>query len=114
MILKKAQIPLGTVPVYQAAIKAIEKRNSIVNMTEDDLFSSIEAQAKEGVDFMTLHAGLTLKGIERLKKQGRVADIVSRGGAFHLAWMLHNQKENPLYAHFDHLLEITKLNFHST
>ncbi len=106
MILKKARIPLGTVPVYQAAIEAIEHRNSIVNMTEDDLFSAIEAQAKEGVDFMTLHAGLTSKGIERLKKQGRVADIVSRGGAFHLAWMLHKQKENPLYAHFDRLLEI--------
>ncbi len=106
MILKKALIPLGTVPVYQAAIKAIEQRNSIVNMTEDDLFSAIETQAKEGVDFMTLHAGLTSKGIERLKRQGRVADIVSRGGAFHLAWILHNQKENPLYAHFDRLLEI--------
>lgn len=106
MILKKARIPLGTVPVYQAAIKAIGKRGSIVNMTEDDLFSSIEAQAKEGVDFMTVHAGLTSKGIERLKKQGRVADIVSRGGAFHLAWMLHNQKENPLFAQFDRLLEI--------
>jgi len=106
MILKKARIPLGTVPVYQAAIDAIGKRGSIVNMTEDDLFSAIEAQAKEGVDFMTVHAGLTSKGIERLKKQGRVADIVSRGGAFHLAWMLHNQKENPLYARFDRLLEI--------
>jgi len=105
MILKKALIPLGTVPVYQAAIEAIEQRNSIVNMTEDDLFSAIETQAKEGVDFMTLHAGLTSKGIERLKKQGRVGDIVSRGGAFHVAWMLHNQKENPLYAHFDRLLE---------
>jgi len=106
MILKKALIPLGTVPIYQAAIEAIEQRNSIINMTEDDLFSAIEAQAKEGVDFMTLHAGLTAKAIERLKKQGRVADVVSRGGAFHLAWMLHNQKENPLYAHFDRLLEI--------
>ena len=106
MILKKALIPLGTVPVYQAAIEAIEQRNSIVNMTEDDIFSAVETQAKEGVDFMTLHAGLTSKGIERLKKQGRVGDIVSRGGAFHVAWMLHNQKENPLYAHFDRLLEI--------
>ncbi|MGB2765102.1 MAG: phosphomethylpyrimidine synthase ThiC [Candidatus Aminicenantaceae bacterium] len=105
-ILNEARIPLGTVPVYQAAINAIEKHNSIVNMKEEDLFSVIEAQAKEGVDFMTVHAGLTLKAINRLKNQGRVADIVSRGGAFHLAWMLHNQKENPLYAHFDRLLEI--------
>ena len=106
MILNKARIPLGTVPVYQAAIEAIERRNSIVEMKEDDLFSVIEAQAREGVDFMTVHAGLTSKAIDRLKNQGRVADIVSRGGAFHLAWMLHNQKENPLYEHFDRLLEI--------
>lgn len=106
MILNKARIPLGTVPVYQAAIQAIEQRGSIVEMKEDDLFSVIEAQAREGVDFMTVHAGLTSKAIVRLKNQGRVADIVSRGGAFHLAWMLHNQKENPLYEHFDRLLEI--------
>jgi phosphomethylpyrimidine synthase len=106
MILDKAPIPLGTVPLYQVAIEAIEKRGSIVEMTEDDLFSVIQAQAKEGVDFITVHAGLTSKAIERLKNQGRVADIVSRGGAFHLAWMLHNKKENPLYAGFDRLLEI--------
>ncbi|MQY56926.1 phosphomethylpyrimidine synthase, partial [bacterium] len=84
MILEKARIPLGTVPIYQAAITAIEQRNSIVEMKEDDLFSAIEAQAKEGVDFMTVHAGLTSKAIDRLKNQGRVADVVSRGGAFHL------------------------------
>jgi len=105
-ILKRAPVPLGTVPVYQAAIEAIEKRGSIVKMAVEDLFSVIEAQAKEGVDFMTVHCGLTSKAIERLRNQGRVADIVSRGGAFHLAWILHHQKENPLYAHFDRLLEI--------
>jgi phosphomethylpyrimidine synthase len=106
MILDKAPIPLGTVPVYQAAIEAIEKQGSIVEMNEGELFSVIEAQAQEGVDFMTVHAGLTSKAIDRLKNQGRVADIVSRGGAFHLAWMLHHQKENPLYTNFDRLLAI--------
>ena len=106
MILDKARIPLGTVPVYQAAIEAIDKRGSIVDLEVDDLFAVIKAQAKEGVDFMTVHAGLTSKAIDRLKNQGRVADVVSRGGAFHLAWMLHNQKENPLYKHFDRLLEV--------
>lgn len=105
-ILDKAPIPLGTVPVYEAAIQAIEQHGSIVNMTEDLLFEVIEQQAKEGVDFMTVHAGLTAKAIDRLHNQGRVADVVSRGGAFHLAWILHNQKENPLYANFDRLLEI--------
>ncbi len=105
-ILEKAPIPLGTVPIYQAALQTIEQQNSIVNMKEDDLFSVIETQATEGVDFMTVHAGLTSRAIDRLKNQGRVADVVSRGGAFHLAWMLHNTKENPLYAHYDRLLEI--------
>jgi phosphomethylpyrimidine synthase len=105
-ILDKAPIPLGTVPIYQAAIEAIERRGSIVEMTEDDLFSVIESQAQEGVDFITVHCGLTTRAIERLKNQGRVADIVSRGGAFHLAWSLHRQKENPLYARYDRLLEI--------
>jgi len=107
-ILAKSPLPLGTVPVYQAAIEAIGRRGSIVGMTEDDLFSTIESQAQEGVDFITVHCGLTQKAISRLKKQGRVADIVSRGGAFHLAWMLHHEKENPLYARYDRLLDIAR------
>jgi phosphomethylpyrimidine synthase len=107
-ILARSPVPLGTVPIYQTAIQAISRRGSIVDMTEDDLFAGIEAQAREGVDFMTVHCGLTRKAIDRLKKQGRVADIVSRGGAFHLAWMLHNDKENPLYAHYDRLLALAR------
>jgi len=105
-ILETANVPLGTVPVYEAALKAISKRSSIVNMTEEDLFSTIEEQAKEGVDFMTVHAGLTAQTIDRLKNQGRTAGVVSRGGAFHTAWIIHNQKENPLFTHFDRLLHI--------
>jgi phosphomethylpyrimidine synthase len=107
-ILRRTPVPLGTVPVYQAAIRSIDERGSIVEMTEEDLFAAIESQAAEGVDFMTVHAGLTLKAIERLKRQGRVADIVSRGGAFHLAWMLHRGRENPFYARYDRLLEIAR------
>ena len=107
-ILDRTPVPLGTVPIYQAAVKAIDRGATIVDMTEDDLFEAIESQAREGVDFMTVHCGLTLKAIDRLKQQGRVADVVSRGGAFHLAWMLHNGKENPFYARFDRLLEIAR------
>lgn len=107
-ILKECTVPLGTVPIYQAALEAIERRGTIVNMTEDELFAAIEAQAEEGVDFMTVHCGLTSRAIERLKSQGRVADIVSRGGAFHLAWMLYNQKENPLFSQYDRLLKLAR------
>lgn len=108
LILEKAKIPLGTVPIYEAAIKTLEENESIVAMDEEDIFSVIEEQAQQGVDFMTIHAGLTLKAIERLKKQTRIAGVVSRGGAFHVAWMLHHQKENPLYANFDRILEIAQ------
>ncbi len=107
-ILARSPFPLGTVPIYQAAIEAIDRHRSIVKMTVDDLFAAIEAQAQEGVDFMTVHCGLTQKAVDRLKKQRRVADIVSRGGAFHLAWMLHHDAENPLYANYDRLLDLAR------
>ena len=107
-ILAKAPIPLGTVPIYQAGIQAIERRGSILAMSADDMFAAVEAQALEGVDFMTVHCGLTIKAIERLRRQGRVADVVSRGGAFHLAWILHHEKENPFYEQFDRLLELAQ------
>ena len=107
-ILARTPVPLGTVPIYQAAVKAIDRGATIVDMAEEDLFEAVESQAREGVDFMTVHCGLTMKAIDRLKQQGRVADVVSRGGAFHLAWMLHNGKENPFYARFDRLLEMAR------
>ncbi|MEW6423495.1 MAG: phosphomethylpyrimidine synthase ThiC [Bacillota bacterium] len=107
-ILAKCPVPLGTVPVYQAAVDAQEKRGSIVAMTVEDIFSVIERQAADGVDFITVHCGVTLEAVDRLKQQGRVADIVSRGGSFLTGWMLHNQRENPFFEYFDRLLEICR------
>jgi phosphomethylpyrimidine synthase len=106
-ILENAPIPLGTVPIYEAAIRAAEDKGSIAKMTADDLFGVIEQQAKDGVDFVTTHCGLTLKAVERLREEGRVLDIVSRGGAFLLEWMVYNEKENPLYEQYDRLLELS-------
>jgi phosphomethylpyrimidine synthase len=107
-ILSQSPIPLGTVPIYQAGIEAIERTGAIVKMTADDLFSVIEEQAEEGVDFMTVHCGVTQSAIARLKRQGRVTDIVSRGGAFLLGWIIYNEQENPLYEQYDRLLEIAR------
>ncbi|HHF58960.1 MAG TPA: phosphomethylpyrimidine synthase ThiC, partial [Thermoplasmatales archaeon] len=67
-----------------------------------------EHQAKEGVDFAVAHVGVTKESVERLKRQKRMIPMVSRGGAFHMAWILYNQSENPLYKNFDYLLEIAK------
>jgi len=106
VIIAASTIPVGTVPIYQAGLKAIERHGAIVNMTVDEIFAVIEQQVKDGVDFMTVHCGVTQAAIARLKKQGRVTDIVSRGGAFLIGWMLHNGQENPLYEYYDRLLDL--------
>ena len=105
-IIANCSVPLGTVPIYQAAIEAISRRGALVNMTQDDLFKAIEEHARDGVDFITVHCGVTLSVIERLKRQRRTTDVVSRGGSFLIGWMLHNERENPLYEQYDRLLEI--------
>ncbi len=107
-IITKSSIPIGTVPIYQAAIDAKIKYGNIVKMTPDHIFNVIEVQARDGVDFMTIHCGVTWKALNALTQEGRITDVVSRGGAFIIGWMLHNDKENPLYEQFDRLLEIAK------
>jgi phosphomethylpyrimidine synthase len=105
-ILKKTSVPLGTVPIYQAAIEAAREKGGIIHMTEDKIFDVIKEQAEDGVDFMTLHCGVTLSTFECLKNEGRIMDVVSRGGTLLLTWMLYHEKENPLYTHFDRVLDI--------
>ncbi len=106
MMLKKSPVAVGTVPIYEAAVKAAEQKGSISKMTADDLFAVIEDHAAEGVDFITVHSGLNMKAVERLRNEGRILDIVSRGGSFLLEWMIYNDEDNPLYVQYDRLLEI--------
>jgi len=105
-IIEHSSIMVGTVPIYQATVEAIKAHGAIVAMTEDDLLRTIEAQAKDGADFMTLHCGVTRSAIEKLHTQKREMDIVSRGGSFIAGWILHNEKENPLYERYDDILDI--------
>lgn len=107
-LLSESPIPVGTVPIYEAMVAAAERYGRIAKMSVDDLFGIIEGQAREGVDFITVHSGLTRKAIERLRNEGRLLDIVSRGGAFLLEWMIYNDRENPLYEYYDRLIEIAK------
>jgi phosphomethylpyrimidine synthase len=108
MMLDKSPIAVGTVPIYEAAVRAAEQKGSIAKMTTDDLFAVIEDHCASGVDFITVHAGLTMKAVERLKKEGRILDIVSRGGSFFLEWMIYNERDNPLYEQYDRLLKIAR------
>lgn len=107
-LLKVVDKPFGTVPIYQAGIEALEKKGAIVEMSSDDIFRAYEKHAKQGVDFAVAHVGVTKESIERLKKQKRLLPMVSRGGAFLMAWIIKNEEENPLYKEFDYLLEIAK------
>ena len=103
-IMEAVNIPFGTVPIYQSARMA----RVVVEMDEDHFFKSVEKHAKDGVDFMTIHAGVNWTTVERLKRSKRLLGVVSRGGAIIIGWMLHNEKENPYYKNFDYLLEILK------
>ncbi|MBI2304827.1 MAG: phosphomethylpyrimidine synthase ThiC [Chloroflexi bacterium] len=105
-IVAACPLPLGTVPIYQAGLEAVEKYRSLEAMTPDDLFSVIQRHAQDGVDFVTVHCGVTQAAVARLRKEGRLVDIVSRGGSFLAGWMLHNGQENPLYEQFPRLLDI--------
>ncbi|MBU4240660.1 MAG: phosphomethylpyrimidine synthase ThiC [Actinobacteria bacterium] len=105
-ILAGSVVPVGTVPIYQAAIESQDRHGSIVQMTPDEMFGAIERHAADGVDFVTVHCGVTIRALDCLESTGRIADIVSRGGAFLSGWILFNEKENPLYADFDRLLDI--------
>jgi len=99
-ILKNTNVPLGTVPIYQAFL---EKK---IDMSSESILKVIEKHCMDGVDFLTLHCGITRDIVENLNK--RLIPITSRGGSFLAAWMIENQKENPLYENFDRILEIVK------
>ena len=107
-ILDEINVPIGTVPIYQSALIALEKKGAIINFDEDDLFNVIEEQAKEGVDFFTIHVGVTKEIVNYLKDHPRTAGVVSRGGTFLAAWILENDLENPFNSNYDYLLDMAK------
>ena len=108
-VMKASPVPVGTVPIYQAAIEMPRRKNRpMVEMTADDLFNVIERHGEDGVDFITVHCGVTQNSVEKIKKEGRLMGVVSRGGAILVEWMDYNKKENPLFEHYDRLLKIAK------
>jgi phosphomethylpyrimidine synthase len=106
-ILNEVNVPVGTVPIYQAALERAGVR-AVVDMSSDDMFNAVRNHAKDGIDFVTIHAGVNLNSLARLKQSGRILDVVSRGGAFLVAWMIHNERENPFYDEYEYLLEMAK------
>ncbi|WP_406670036.1 phosphomethylpyrimidine synthase ThiC [Methanolobus sp. ZRKC4] len=103
-IMDAVNLPIGSVPIYQAAAS----QKAVVDMTSDDMFNAVRKHAKDGIDFVTIHAGVNQDSLKRIKQGNRITDIVSRGGSFTLAWMLHNGEDNPFYSEYDYLLEIAQ------
>ena len=101
-IIDASTVPIGTVPIYQAVLMGKE----LEELTANDLLDVIEHQARQGVDYMTIHAGILLEHLPLV--YGRVTGIVSRGGSLHAVWMMHHRRQNPLYERYDDLLEILR------
>ena len=99
-IIAEAEVPIGTVPIYQAVLNV----DQVTDLTAQDMLDVIEKQARQGVDYMTIHAGILLEHLPLI--HGRITGIVSRGGSLHAVWMMSHRKQNPLYEHYDELLEI--------
>jgi phosphomethylpyrimidine synthase len=107
-ILDGAPVPVGTVPIYDAAVRVADSGREVWQMTSDELFDAVELHCSDGVDFITVHCGVTRAAVEFLQRAPRVAGVVSRGGAILIEWMLRSGCENPLYEQFDRLLGIAR------
>lgn len=105
-MIKNSPVMIGTVPIYKVVGKFLEEGKEAINFTKEDLFEEILFHAKAGVDFITVHCGITKHTVEVLNNSDRKMGIVSRGGSFLAEWIVRNKKENPLYEYFDELLEI--------
>jgi phosphomethylpyrimidine synthase len=106
MILEKSCVMVGTVPIYGAAARLLQREKQIIQMTSEGLFEEIERQCEQGIDYITVHCGITRRSLEVLKHTPRTTGIVSRGGSILALWMKHHRKENPLYEFYDRLLDI--------
>ncbi|HOF04533.1 MAG TPA: phosphomethylpyrimidine synthase ThiC [Syntrophales bacterium] len=107
-IVAASPLVIGTVPIYQAAARMLARGRSVVEMTAADMFEVIEENGADGVDFITVHCGVTRRSVAAVEAQGRILGIVSRGGSITAHWMACNDEENPLYAQYDRLLDIAR------
>jgi phosphomethylpyrimidine synthase len=108
-MLEHSAVMIGTVPLYKTVSRVLSGGRQCADVTEDEMFAEIQHQAEIGVDFMTVHCGITRESIRVLRRCGRIMGMVSRGGSLMAEWIAKNQAENPLYEKFDRLLEIARV-----
>jgi len=108
LILERSTVPVGTVPIYEMAAEKLGSGKDIGAVDRKGMLSCLESQAKEGVDFFTVHCGVTRETLKKLQEEKRVLDIVSRGGALITQWISRTGEENPFYEYYDEILEIAR------
>ncbi len=101
-IVAESRVPVGTVPVYEAIVRCPD----VAGLSEDDFLDSIRTHIEDGVDFITVHCGVTRKCVPLL--DSRIMGVVSRGGSFLIKWMLHHDRENPLFTRYDEILDMAR------
>ncbi len=101
-------VPLGTVPVYEAGRMAMERQQPFHRMKASEMLDAVRQHVADGVDFVTVHCGITLRAVEHLKEKQRLCGVVSRGGSLLARWMVANGQENPLFSRFDEVIDICR------
>ncbi len=108
MVIELSTVPVGSVPIYDAAVRMSRSRKNVTDMAPDDIFRAVEHHLEDGIDFITVHCGVTRAALGYLAESKRVTGVVSRGGSFLVRWMSHSGEENPLYEQYDRLLELAR------
>ncbi|MBN2363298.1 phosphomethylpyrimidine synthase ThiC [candidate division WOR-3 bacterium] len=101
-------VPVGSVPIYDAAVKAFKENKKVIDFSEKDFLDMVVMHAEDGIDFMTIHVGITRDVLKKINNSKRILKVVSRGGAIVSGWMISNGRENPFYRNFDEILSIAK------
>ena len=107
-LIAQCPVALGTVPLYEMVCRAKKAKKSVLDLTDDDMFETVRDHCRQGVDFLTIHCGVTKQTVSRFHEVKRLAGATSRGGTIIMEWMHYNKKENPLYEQYDRLLDILK------
>ena len=107
-LLEEAPITFGTVPIYEAYNYGVAVHKNPLNLTVDDYLNAFERNAKDGVDYTTVHCGITKDIAKRILNVRRHGGVVSKGGTITAAWMLKHDRENPYYEHYDYLMEVAR------
>lgn len=107
-VIAESSLPVGTVPLYQAALDSRGRGKAFTEASRDEILGAVRKHLEDGVDFITVHCGLTQKNAASLMQAGRLCGVVSRGGSMMVEWMAHNRSENPLYECYDDVLAMAR------